>query len=135
MNETCEKGEVICRKCNGSGEDKEHIFVCSKCNGDGNVDWVSNAVDPPEPPPSALRHLNIRIYLMHIKRIADINFPNIKNICDKIKEYLELLHQTHSIYDYKLETIYNHITVLLKPSRSVEIVKLDLKIEGESNGE
>jgi len=43
------EGEVICRKCKGTGISYSHPFthVCSKCSGEGIVDWVTQAVERP----------------------------------------------------------------------------------------
>ncbi len=45
----CKEGEVICRKCKGTGINYTHPFThpCSKCAGNGIVDWVTQAVDRP----------------------------------------------------------------------------------------
>jgi hypothetical protein len=48
------EGELICKKCEGSGSQPKHkklsdasFLRCTKCGGRGIVDWAQNAVNRP----------------------------------------------------------------------------------------
>jgi hypothetical protein len=38
------EGEMICDKCEGTGEGDSNWVKCKKCLGKGKVDWVENAM-------------------------------------------------------------------------------------------
>jgi len=55
---TLDPGEMICNKCNGTGwltGKNEWEYTCDKCRGDGKVDWISNIMGKPVPPPRTLK--------------------------------------------------------------------------------
>ena len=47
-----DKGEIICPKCKGSGNQADWMHLpdyraymeCSHCNGEGKLDWIENVV-------------------------------------------------------------------------------------------
>jgi hypothetical protein len=43
-------GEMICDKCEGTGETGTSWVSCGKCLGMGKVDWIENAMGGKKPP-------------------------------------------------------------------------------------
>jgi hypothetical protein len=39
-----QEGEMICDKCEGTGEGDSNWVKCKKCLGEGKVDWIENAM-------------------------------------------------------------------------------------------
>jgi len=129
-------GEDICHICNGTGEDKNGIFVCKKCRGQKKLDWVSKAVQlPPAKNPSALDRLNIRRLMHHIEETVDeYKFEPAEDVANILKGHLDTLVSRKAIYDYKVtcdESNFNNIDVYVKPVNTIEYVTMNVVINKE----
>lgn len=127
--------ELICPVCKGAGHTKKSIYVCEKCDGIGKVDWVTNAMIRKKKERSSLDEINVRRVVMHIKSFVDkLQFePNDKITADHLRgtmeNYLDTMQSRKAIYDYNIiQSPDNHLTVHIKPNRSIEIVQMDLTI-------
>jgi len=124
------EGETLCHLCNGTGHDKQALYICDKCDGEGKVDWISKAITASKKM-SSLRLLNIKRAFISMENIAMNNFPDVKLIYKKIKKYSELLKNNHVIYDYLVihdKTNNFNFDIYIQPSRTVEQCKLTLRI-------
>jgi RecJ-like exonuclease len=126
--------EVICPVCKGSGKLEQTIYVCEKCDGTGIVDWITNAVTRKKKR-SSLDELNVRRVVMHLKSIVnDLQFePNDKITADNLKgmmeNYLDTIQSRKAIEEYSIiQSPDNHLSVHIKPNRSLETVQMDLTI-------
>ena len=80
MENNLKPGDVICNKCNGSGDDSryeefldkdKYYYKCPKCQGEGKLDWIENVVGKKTPnpimsgvtwlPPSAVQPQNAQV--------------------------------------------------------------------------
>ena len=129
MKVTSER-EVKCKKCNGTGVDENEVYLCHKCDGEGKLDWISNAIEKPIRM-SSLRRVAIKRATCKLKKLAESNFPNIDRIYSSMWSYLDTLQQHNVVYEFKVERNENVFEVFIKPSRAVEIVKLNLVINVE----
>ena len=132
------EGEYICPKCDGTGSDERAIWICDKCDGEGIVDWISKVTTKSlSKRMSALRLVNIKRSLIHIQKMAELLFPNFDLAHVEIKEYLELLKVNFAIYDYT--TVHDEsncfaIDVFIQPTRTVEQVRLTLRMDVDAGG-
>jgi hypothetical protein len=137
MNIILEEGEMICPICNGTGNDKENVFVCEKCDGNGKVDWVSNVISQNKEITS-LDRINVRRLIIHLKSlISDVQYKPANNLTlDTLKvmmgNYLTALKDRKAIDDYEITKAFAggyNFDVLIKPSRSIEVVTMNIKIQ------
>lgn len=126
--------EIICPICNGRGHTNKNIYVCGKCDGSGKVDWVSNAVTRKKKR-SSLDELNVRRVVMHIESIVNnLQFePNDKITSNALKgmmgHYLDTMQSRKAIEEYNIiQSPDNHLSVHIKPNRSIGIVNMNIKI-------
>ena len=126
--------EQICSLCNGSGKLEQTIYVCEKCDGTGIVDWITNAVTRKKKR-SSLDEINVRRVVMHIKSLVNsIQFePNDKTTVDTLRgmmeNYLDTIQSRKAIEEYSIiQSPDNHLSVHIKPNRSLETVQMDLTI-------
>jgi RecJ-like exonuclease len=126
-SEDLEKGEVKCNKCNATGTDENDVYLCDKCDGEGKIDWISNAIEKPIRM-SSLRRVDIKRAIYKLKKLAESNFPNVDQIYSSMWSYLDTLQQHNVVYEFKVDRNENVFEVFIKPSRAIEIIKLDLVI-------
>lgn len=131
------EGEMVCPVCNGTGNDKENVFVCEKCDGSGKVDWVSNVISQNKKM-SILKRIDVRRLITHLKSLAnDLQFEPANNLTMStlkrmMGNYLTTLKDKKAIYDYKITKPFAGgytFDVLIKPSRSSDIVTMTIKIQ------
>lgn len=130
ISEDLEEGEVKCNKCNATGTDENDVYLCDKCDGEGKIDWISNATEKPIRM-SSLRRVDIKRATYKLKKLAESNFPNLDQIYSSMWSYLDTLQQHNVICEFKVERNENVFEVFIKPSRAIEIVKLNLVINVE----
>ena len=124
-----------CRLCKGLGS-IDKIYTCHKCDGTGKSDWVTNAMHKPEPPRTALRLINIKQLL---KQVEDIVFNGFiteslstRGVVERIKKYLFDAKSNHVIAEWRVvsdETNFHQIDVYVQPTRMVEFVKVNFRID------
>jgi RecJ-like exonuclease len=129
-----EEGDIVCSRCLGSGKEKDR-FTCKKCYGEGKVDWITNVINASYPK-SILDQINVRRMVIYVRDTIEKTLE--ENICNKniigittkfINDYLTNMKQNRIIYEWKIE--YNSdrdISVFLRPSKAVDIVRLDFKV-------
>ncbi len=128
--------EQTCPLCNGSGKLEQTIYVCEKCDGTGIVDWITNAVTRTRKKKrSSLDELNVRRVVMHLKSIVNSLYFEVNDkttahvLKGMIEEYLSTMQSNKVIDDYNvIQSPDNHLSVNIKPNRSLEVVQMDLTI-------
>ena len=132
-----EEGEMICPICNGNGQFKDSIYVCEKCDGSGKVDWVSNAITRKKEL-TILDSINVRKAVAHLKSLVNnLQFEPADNLTiDTLKgmmgNYLTALKDKKAIDDYQITKAFAggyNFDVLIKPSRSIDVVTMNIKIQ------
>jgi predicted PP-loop superfamily ATPase len=127
---------MACPICKGTGNEKENVFVCEKCDGSGKVDWVSNVISQNRETTS-LDRINVRRLIIHLKSlIRDMQYEPDNNLTmDTLKEmmgnYLTTLKDKKAIDDYEITKAFAggyDFDVLIKPSRSIDVVTMNIKI-------
>jgi len=126
------EGEIICPKCNGSGNDKNNVYICEMCDGEGKVDWVSAAMVH-EKRKSILQLISVRRLITNIKSTVEKyihnNLYELKNFNRDMTSYLSTLKSRKMLDGYiinieKAENLTD-INIYLKPNRSVDTIKLN----------
>jgi len=138
MNTKLNPGEFICPQCNGSGNDKDNVYVCRKCDGHKKVDWISNVVTR-ERRTSALHNINVRRLILHIQKMIENTFLEtctdmgkyLNGMGDNITECLNFLEKNKAISDHKVEVGPNRIDVTIIPIRSVERIIMNFTLKEE----
>ena len=130
------EGEMICPICNGTGNDKENVFVCEKCDGSGKVDWVSNVISQKKEMTS-LERINVRRLITHLKSIVnDLRYEPVDNLTiytlkGMMDDHLTMLKDRKAIDDYQITKAFAggyDFDVLIKPTRSIEVVTMNVKM-------
>jgi len=136
------EGEKHCEICSGVGILKEYSTAnfCPKCKGTGKLDWIENIVGKENKNPSALDNVNVRHLVNYVQKeiensVKDLTFELNDNKNMKIVEYnvismLDNLKHRKGLLDYDVIVIPtgNEIIINLKPNKSLETIKLNIKL-------
>lgn len=136
-----------CATCNGEGRIIEHKSLeydddykysdCPKCLGKGEINWLENVFGVEQGPKSVLDRLNVRRLILHLQKSLEgiFQYQDITTGTEASHLYLQNLQSKQAFQDYFIDEQKDGIYVYVKPNRTVELVRIDVKVkEGIKDG-